>query len=92
MGLGAVRIHGPPGPVELPGVDAPFVAARISADRPRNRGCDDEGGCPSPESTVPSSASSQSDPRRERRPFQGDGRQLPAASLQPDPRSKGTEG
>ena len=77
--LSAVRDPWSPGPVELPGVDAPFVWARIPASRPRNRGCDDEGGCPSPESTVPSSASSQSDPRRERRPFQGDGRQLPAA-------------
>ena len=36
MGLGAARIHGPPGPVELPGVDAPFVLARISADRPHD--------------------------------------------------------
>ena len=25
QGLSAARIHGPPGPVELPGVDAPFV-------------------------------------------------------------------
>ena len=25
LGLSAARIHGPPGPVELPGVDAPFV-------------------------------------------------------------------
>ena len=34
--LSAAWIHGPPGPVELPGVDAPFVWARISADRPHS--------------------------------------------------------
>ncbi len=36
MGEGAARIHGPPGPVELPGVDAPFVSVRISAGRPHS--------------------------------------------------------
>ena len=53
LGLSAARIHGPPGPVELPGVDAPFVWARISADRPHSSVYDDKGGCPKRSLPVP---------------------------------------
>ena len=65
VGLSAARIHGPPGPVELPGVDAPFVPARISADRPHNESYDDKSGMRSAELTCPY-ATTLSDSQRER--------------------------
>ena len=81
----------PPGPVELPGVDAPFVSARISADRPHNDSYDDierdalSGAYLSPMhyNAVRFSEGATA---------QGHGRLLPAAMLRPYPRSNGSEG
>ena len=87
VGLSAARIHGPPGPVELPGVDAPFVPARISADRPHNGSYYDKRWMSLAELTCPY-ATTLSDSQRER------GRQadcLPPI-LRPYPRSNGSEG
>ena len=92
VGLSAARIHGPPGPVELPGVDAPFVSARISADRPHSEGYDDKSGIalsgaylsPVCCNAVRSSEGAMT--------VSSHGGLLPAASLRPCPRPNGSEG
>ena len=90
--MGAARTHGPPGPVELPGVDRLSCRPAFQQTVCTARATTTWSGMGSAELTCPLYAATLSDPRRERRLFSGHGGLLPAASLRPCPRSNGSEG
>ena len=92
MGLSAARTHGPPGPVELPGVGRLSCRPAFQQTVRTARATTTRAGCAQRSLPVPPMLQRCPISRRERRPFSGHGGLLPAASLLPCPRANGSEG